>query len=75
MGIEQILVVLDLPSSREAILRSPYVTSYDSFLPPPLKPSEFDIAHILPSPFSISCLPRLVFKDAELYNLKDSTLA
>jgi len=54
-------------------LRSPYVTSYDSFLPHLLKSSESDIAYILPSPFSTSCLLRLVFKDAKLYSLKDLT--
>jgi len=59
----------------EAILHLPYVSLYDSLLPPLLIPSESDIAYILPSPFSISCLPHLVFKDAKLYNLKNLTLA
>jgi len=64
------LVVFNLPT-----VRLPYVTSNNFSLPPLLKPSESGIAYILPSLFLISCLPRLVFKDAEICNLKDPTLA
>jgi len=67
------LVVLDL--LMEASLRFPYATSYNFSLPPLLNPSESDIAYVLLSLFFISCLLRLVFKDAELYNLEDPTLA